>query len=254
MAFTSHLPELTMRQCRVILGEWHLGIRPQRVVLWRCPDCFVEVSAEGRRCRPCHGRSQRGWRTSKQAEAIERYRQGETSAVVAEAIDVSRERVCQYLRPTGEMRPAGPKKMTCGPSGGCLRKGDRSKWRENYRRQCRLLDRRRIVRLYKQRLGCMDIGQKIPRLGAYGALKVLRQAGVSIRPVGKYDHSKRAAPQCCPWDLWLDGQVRALKYGVDFTCKPVCLRQNAYQNAKRRSISVRVSIQGDVVTMQGQGA
>ena len=249
-------PELTLRRCRVILGEWHMGIRPQRVILWRCPDCFVEVSAEGRRCRQCHGRSQRGWRTPKRAEAIERYKQGETSTVVAEALGISRERVCQYLRaaPDVVMRPSGPKKKTCGPSGGCPCKDDRSKWREHYRQQCRLLDHRRIVRLYKQGLGCMDIGLKIHRLGSYGVLKVLRQAGVKIRPVGTYDWSRRTAHQRHPWDLWLDGQTWTLERGVDFTCRTYCLRQRAYEYAKRRGKSVRVSIVGDVVTMQGQGA
>jgi len=37
-----------------------------------------------------------------------------------------------------------------------------------------------------------------------------------------------------PWDEWLDGQIRELVAGEDFTSKPETLRQNAALQAQKR--------------------
>ena len=238
-----------MRQCRVIMGEWYMGIGRPKPNRPQCPVCFARVSEPGRKCHRC---AHLPFKSSKRTEAIERYKRGETSREVGVALGISHERVCQYVRaaPDVVMRSgAGWSKMTCGPSGGTLSQAERYTWRRGQKQLRRLLDHRRIVRLYKQGSGALDIQQVIPRLTAGDILDLLRQAGVAIRPVGTHDHSRGVARRRYPWDIWLDGQVRTLKHGVDFTCKPFCLRQNAYRHAKRRGKSVRVTIHGDVVTI-----
>jgi hypothetical protein len=60
------------------------------------------------------------------------------------------------------------------------------------------------------------------------------------RPIGKSQYD---------WDTILDGQIRVLEAGEDFTCKPATIKTQARSVAKSRGMAVRTGStkEGDVV-------
>jgi hypothetical protein len=48
-----------------------------------------------------------------------------------------------------------------------------------------------------------------------------------------------------PWDVWLDGQIRELAPGVDFTAKIPTLKANAQIQAKKRGGRVKTLLVRD---------
>jgi hypothetical protein len=48
-----------------------------------------------------------------------------------------------------------------------------------------------------------------------------------------------------PWDEWLDGQVRELIAGEDFTVGVEAFRRAAYTAAKERQLKIRSKAMGD---------
>lgn len=59
---------------------------------------------------------------------------------------------------------------------------------------------------------------------------------------------KRTREGVYPWDEWLDGQVRVLEAGKDFTCKPDSIRNAFYGAAAARGLGSRTKTlpSGDV--------
>lgn len=89
-----------------------------------CPECGLLKSRYARTCRSCYGRQQL---SDARQHAAQLYEQGMTTSAIANAYGLSRERVCQYLRPLGIIRPPGCRRawMTTTKARRQLQRGQR---------------------------------------------------------------------------------------------------------------------------------
>ncbi|MBC40913.1 MAG: hypothetical protein CML19_01585 [Pusillimonas sp.] len=53
-----------------------------------------------------------------------------------------------------------------------------------------------------------------------------------------------------PWSLWLDGKIRLLEAGKDFSVEPRSMRANAYAAARRHGVDITVRTVGDDIAIQ----
>ena len=52
-----------------------------------------------------------------------------------------------------------------------------------------------------------------------------------------------------PWDDWLNGKIWRLTKGVDFDCLAASLRGGAHAQCRRRGLTLRATVRGDVVVL-----
>lgn len=61
--------------------------------------------------------------------------------------------------------------------------------------------------------------------------------------VENYKFPKQKNPPKYDWDAILDGQVRRLKHGVDFSCNPTSMRVLLYTKATVRGGKMRIHME-----------
>lgn len=146
-----------------------------------CPECGGLKTRFARVCQSCCGRP----RVSEvRKHAIRSYEQGMSTPAIANAYGLSKERVCQYLRPLGIMRPPG----WSGRRGWMTTRKARRQLQRGQRMYRRFLLKVTAIRLYLTGLTLRQVEVTLG-LGLGGAQRLVPTS--ITRPVGIRKGSRR---------------------------------------------------------------
>ncbi len=131
----------------------------------KCNKCEQVVSTrKAKQCSKCYHKNRQHKTTPKREEAATRYKNGETAESIATALNISKERVCQYLRPLGLIRTAQEtwalKQNSPTNPNAPVFQNHKIKWRSNIRKYRRFLFARDLVRNYQTGLSFTKLAKK----------------------------------------------------------------------------------------------
>jgi len=188
---------------------------------------------------------------ARDTELLEWYKAGFTLRQIGAEFGITGERVRQLLKRafgSTPVRTSVEARLEARIASGSLTQEEQRTLKYAYKKSLKLFQDDQVVSLYLAGLPMADVGKIVfGKAEAGRAYRILKQHGVTARPVGQYVRTEANKRRSYPWRRWMDNEWHTVVQHTDFSIKPVCFRALLYRKAYERRCKVTVSVNNSVV-------